>query len=74
MRKRPLPKSLDLGKNFKPLVTLFCRDLLQFSLFFLKDIGQKKCFFGGSKTAFLGQELDCYMVYIAYCTELYLQI
>ena len=35
--------------------------------------GQKKCLFG-SKTVFLGQEVHYYMVYIAYFTELILQI
>ena len=34
---------------------------------------QKKCLFG-SKTVFLGQEVHYYMVYIAYFTELDLQI
>ena len=37
------------------------------------DLGQKKCLFG-SKTVFLGQEVHYYMVYIAYFTELILQI
>ena len=40
---------------------------------FLEIFGQKKCPFG-SKTVFLGQEVHYYMVYIAYFTELILQI
>ena len=40
---------------------------------FLEIFGQKKCLFG-SKTVFLGQEVHYYMVYIAYFTELILQI
>ena len=40
---------------------------------FLEIYGQKKCLFG-SKTVFLGQEVHYYMVYIAYFTELILQI
>ena len=35
--------------------------------------GQEKCLFG-SKTVFLGQEVHYYIVYIAYFTELILQI
>ena len=41
--------------------------------FFLEIFGQKKCL-SGSKTVFLGQEVHYYMVYIAYFTELILQI
>ena len=37
------------------------------------DLWAKKCLFG-SKTVFLGQELQYYMVYIVYFTELILQI
>ena len=40
---------------------------------FLEIFGQKKCLFG-SKTVFLGQEVHYYMIYIAYFTELILQI
>ena len=40
---------------------------------FLEIFEQKKCLFG-SKTVFLGQEVHYYMVYIAYFTELNLQI
>ena len=40
---------------------------------FLEIFGQKKGLFG-SKTVFLGQEVHYYMVYIAYFTELILQI
>ena len=46
--------------------------LLRFT-HFLEILGQKKCLFG-SKTVFLGQEVHHYMVYIAYFTELNLQI
>ena len=37
------------------------------------NLWAKKCFFG-SKTVFLGQEVPYYVVYIAYFTELILQI
>ena len=47
-------------------------DLSRFT-HFLEIFGQKKCLFG-SKTVFLGQEVHYYMVYIAYFTELILQI
>ena len=40
---------------------------------FLEIFGQKKCLFEW-KTVFLGQEVHYYMVYIAYFTELILQI
>ena len=40
---------------------------------FLEIFGRKKCLFG-SKTVFLGQEVHYYIVYIAYFTELNLQI
>ena len=63
----PPPKSLDSDEIFLANLDL--------SLFthFLEIFGQKKCFFG-SKTVFLGQEVHYYMVYIAYFTELILQI
>ena len=40
---------------------------------FLEVFGQKKCLFG-SKTVFPGQEVHYYMVYIAYYTEINLQL
>ena len=46
-----------------------CRDLRTF----WRSLGKKKCLFG-SKTVFLGQEVHYYMVYIAYFTDLILQI
>ena len=78
----PQPKSLDSDENFKPKYTLFCRKL-RFVAFYalfgdlwakkVPFLGQKRAFFG-SKTVFLGQEVHYYMVYIAYFTELILQI
>ena len=56
------PKSLDSDENFKSEHTLFCRDLRTF----LRSLGKK--------SAFLGQEMHYYMVYIAYLTELILKI
>ena len=68
------PKSLDSDKNFKPEHTLFCRELRFVAIYALfGDLWAKKCLFG-SKTVFLGQEVHYYMVYIAYFTELILQI
>ena len=61
------PAEKDSDENFKPKHTLFCRKLR------LRDLWAKKCHFG-SKTVFLGQEVHYYMVYIAYFTELNLQI
>ena len=71
----PPPERLDLDKNFKPEHTLFCRDIkiCRDKSTFLEIYGQNKCLFG-SKTVFLGQEVHFYMVYIAYFTELNLQI
>ena len=46
-----------------------CHDLRTF----WRSLGKKKCLFG-SKTVFLGQEVLYYMVYIAYFTELILQV
>ena len=63
----PSPKSLELDRNFKPQHTLFCRDLL------FGNLWAKKCFVG-SNTVFIGQEVHYNMVYIAYVTELILQI
>ena len=67
-------KSLDADENFKPEHTLFCRELRFVAIYALfGDLWAKKCLFG-SKTVFLGQEVHYYMVYIAYFTELNLQI
>ena len=72
-RRHP-PKSLDSDENFKPEHTLFCRELRFVAIYALfGDLWAKKCLFG-SKTVFLGQEVHYYMVYIAYFTELILQI
>ena len=68
------PKSLDSDKNFKPEHTLFCRKLRFVAIYALfGDLWAKKCLFG-SKTVFLGQEVQYYMLYIAYFTALNLQI
>ena len=73
-RGGPPPKSLDSNENFKPEHTLFCRELRFVAIYALfGDLWAKKCLFG-SKTVFLGQEVHYYMVYIAYFTELILQI
>ena len=70
----PPPKSLDLDKNYEPEHTLFCFDLRFVAIYALfGDLWAKKNLFG-SKTVFLGQEVHYYMVYIAYFTELILQI
>ena len=70
----PSPKSLYSDENFKPEHTLFCRELRFVAIYTLfGDLWAKKCLFG-SKTVFLGQEVHYYMVYIAYFTELNLQI
>ena len=71
----PLPKSLDSDENFKPEHTLFCHELrfAAINALFWGSLGKKGCLFG-SKTVFLGQEVHYYMVYIAYFTELILQI
>ena len=67
-------KSLDSDENFKPEHTLFCRELRFVAIYALfGDLWAKKFLFG-SKTVFLGQEVHYYMVYIAYFTELILQI
>ena len=69
-----LPKSLDSDENFKPEHTLFCRELRFVAIYALfGDLWAKKCLFG-SKTVFPGQEVHYYMVFIAYFTELNLQI
>ena len=63
--------------NFSDMLTLEgvggqTNDIFKFGVFW-EIIGQKRCLFG-SKTEFLGQEVHYYMVYIAYFTELILQI
>ena len=69
-----LAKSLDSDENFKPKLTLFCRELRFVGIYVLfGDLWAKKCLFG-SNTAFLGQEVHYYIVYIAYFTEFNLQI
>ena len=69
------PKSLDSDENFKPEHTLFCRELRFVAIYalFLEIFGHKKVPFW-VKTVLLGQEVHYYMVYIAYFTELILQI
>ena len=45
----PPPKSLDSDENFKPELTLFCRELRfvsRFTHFFWEIFGHKKCLFG----------------------------
>ena len=70
----PPPKSLDSDEIFRPEHTLFCRKLRFVVIYALfEDLWAKKVPFG-SKTVFLGQEVHYYMVYIAYFTELILQI
>ena len=67
-------EKFGLRRNFKPEPTLFCPELRFVAIYALfGDLWAKKCLFG-SKTVFLGQELHYYMVYIAYFTELILQI
>ena len=70
----PSPKSLESGENFKPLHTLFCRDIkiCRDLRTFWKSLGKKNAFFW-SKTVFLVQEVHYYMIYLAYYTELSLQ-
>ena len=69
------PKSLDSDENFKPEHTLFCRLLRFVTIYALFGrLWAKEVLFFGSKTAFLGQEVHFYTVYIAYYTELNLQI
>ena len=70
----PPPKSLDSDENSKPKHTLFYRELRFVAIYALfGDLWAKKVPFG-STTVFLGQEVHYYMVYIAYFTELILQI
>ena len=70
----PSPKSLDSDKILKPQHTLFCRDVKIFRDLrtFWRSLGKKSAFLGLG--LFLGQEVHYYMVYIAYFTELDLQI
>ena len=75
MAEGPSPKSLDSDKNFKHQHMLLCRDIG--SLIHLRTFWEslaKEMFFFGSKTVFLGQEVHYHMVYIAYHSELNLQI
>ena len=68
------PKSLDSDENFKPEHTLFCRELRFFAIYALfGDLWAKKVPFG-SKTVIFRQEVHYYILYIAYFTELNLQI
>ena len=70
----PPPKSLDSDKKFKLEYMLFGRKLRFVAIYApFGDPWAKKCLFG-SKTGFPGQEVHYYMVYIAYFTELILQI
>ena len=73
------PESLDFDENFKHQHTLCIlsrwKDLLRFTYDWLFGrLEAKKCFFFGTITAFLGQEVHYYMVFIAYYTEMTLQI
>ena len=65
-----LYKASLLNPNTRYFVTML-RFVAIYALF--GDLWAKKCLFG-SKTVFLGQEVHYYMVYIAYFTELILQI
>ena len=64
------PKSLDSDENFKAEHTLFCRELRFVAIYalFFGNLWQKKVPFW-VKTVLLGQEVHCYMVYIAHFTE-----
>ena len=65
-------EKFGLGRKYK--YTLFCRELRFVAIYaFFRDLWAKKCLFG-SKTVFPGQEVHYYVVYIAYFTELILQI
>ena len=68
------PKSLDSDENFKPKPKLFCRELRFVAIYALFGglLAKKVPFW--VETVFLGQEVHYYMVYIAYFTELILQI
>ena len=67
-------KSLNSDENFQPKHTLFYRELRFVAIYALfGDLWAKKCLFG-SKTVFLKQEVHYFMVYIAYFTELGLQM
>ena len=70
----PPPKSLDSDENFKPEHKLICHKLRFVAIYALfGDLWAKKVPFW-VKNSFLGQEVHYYMVYIAYFTELILQI
>ena len=74
LREGPSSKSLDWDENFKPEHTLFCRKLRFVAIYAVfGDLWAKKVPFW-VKTVLLGQEVHYYMVYIAYFTELNLQI
>ena len=62
-------KSLDSDENFKPEHTLFCRELRFVAIYTLfGDLWAKKVPF------WVKNNVNYYMVYIAYLTELILQI
>ena len=66
----PVRKFQALTMSVTYAILLRYKDLSRFT-HFLEDFGQKRYFFG-SKTVFLGQEV--HMAYVAYFTELNLQI
>ena len=73
--ERPSPKSWTRTKIFSPNIRYFVA-ILRFvatSTFFLEIFEQKKCFFFGQNSVFLGQEPHYYIVYIAYNAELNFQ-
>ena len=73
--KGSLPKSLSSDNDLKPNLRYFVRILRYVAIQALfGNLWTKKVFFFGSKIVFLGQEVHFYMVYIAYFTELILQI
>ena len=64
------PKSLDSDENFKPEHTLFYRELRFVAIYALFGyLWAKKVSFGDNR-----QEVHYYMLFIAYFTELNLQI
>ena len=70
------PKSLDLDENFKPEHTLFCRELRFVAIYALfGDLWAKKVpFWVKNSVSWARSAVHYYMVYIAYFTELILQI
>ena len=70
LRRKVWTQTKILSPNIRYFVANW--DLSRFT-HFLEIFGQKKCLFR-SKTVFLGQEVHYSMVYIAYFTELNLQI